>query len=276
MPERSFGRSVRYRRTKLGLSQAQLGELVGRSASSIRSWERDVSTPTDPSVILALGAILDLDDHTMFEKAGVEMPPVETRPTVEEALASLAPVPLPMDDSPSEFDQEVDLAQPIASSDTAEVVPRPDSFVVVEPVPGPVEDDPELPLDSDSELEAEFQEHLEEAAEPKLAPASDREPDDMFEPFSLRSDPVGVSAMRSTSEPAFISPPDPYLMTAPVPPVVEPSYMEDSEQRQLYRVRNVATIVLFVGLVIVLLWSLSNTLEALGEWWEGFFGSLRL
>jgi hypothetical protein len=82
--------------------------------------------------------------------------------------------------------------------------------------------------------------------------------------------------MRSTSEPAFISPPDPYLLTAPVPPVVEPSYMEDSEQRQLYRVRNVATIVLFVGLVIVLLWSLSNTLEALGEWWEGFFGSLRL
>jgi transcriptional regulator with XRE-family HTH domain len=33
MPERSFGRTVRYRRTKLGLSQAKLAELVGRSAS---------------------------------------------------------------------------------------------------------------------------------------------------------------------------------------------------------------------------------------------------
>jgi hypothetical protein len=52
--------------------------------------------------------------------------------------------------------------------------------------------------------------------------------------------------------------------------------MEDSEQRQLYRVRNLATVVLFVGLVIVLLWSLSNTLEAFGEWWSDFFGSLRL
>lgn len=65
-------------------------------------------------------------------------------------------------------------------------------------------------------------------------------------------------------------------MTTPSPPFVEPSYMEDSEQRQLYRVRNLATVVLFVGLVIVLLWSLSNTLEAFGEWWNDFFGSLRL
>lgn len=274
MPERSFGRSVRYRRTKLGLSQAQLGELVGRSASSIRSWERDVSIPTDPSVILALGAILDLDEQALFEKAGVEMPPEETRPTVEEALASLAPVPLPMQDSPLEFEEEVGLMETIPSRETAEVVPT-DSFVVVEAVSGPVEDDAEPSLDADSRLDAEFQEHLEEAAEPRPA-RPEHEPDDMFEPFSLRPEPVGVSAMRSTPEPAFISPPEPYLLTAPIPPVVEPSYMEDSEQRQLYRVRNLATIVLFVGLVIVLLWSLSNTLEALGEWWDGFFGSLRL
>ena len=32
MPERSFGRTIRYRRTKLGISQAKLGDLVGRSA----------------------------------------------------------------------------------------------------------------------------------------------------------------------------------------------------------------------------------------------------
>jgi transcriptional regulator with XRE-family HTH domain len=94
MPERSFGRTVRYRRTKIGLSQAQLGELVGRSASSIRSWERDVSTPTDPAVITALSAILDIDLRALFDKAGVPMPAEEAHSTVEEALASLAPLPL--------------------------------------------------------------------------------------------------------------------------------------------------------------------------------------
>ena len=94
MPERSFGRTMRYRRTRIGLSQAQLGELVGRSASSIRSWERDVSTPTDPSVVNALSAILDIDDRSLFDKAGVPTPVEETQPTMEEAFASLAPLPL--------------------------------------------------------------------------------------------------------------------------------------------------------------------------------------
>jgi hypothetical protein len=52
--------------------------------------------------------------------------------------------------------------------------------------------------------------------------------------------------------------------------------MEDSTQRQMYRVRNLATIVLMVGLVIVLLWAFSNTLGALVSWWDDFFGQLRL
>ncbi|MGA7097030.1 MAG: helix-turn-helix domain-containing protein, partial [Acidimicrobiia bacterium] len=87
MPERTFGRSVRYRRTKLGISQAKLGELVGRSTSTIRSWERERSTPTDTGVISALAAVLDLDERSLLEKAGLEEAVVEDRPTVEEALA---------------------------------------------------------------------------------------------------------------------------------------------------------------------------------------------
>ena len=75
---------------------------------------------------------------------------------------------------------------------------------------------------------------------------------------------------------AFVSPPEPYVITAPIPPLVEPSYMEDASQRQLYRVRNLATVVLVVALVIVLLWSLSNTVEAVGDWWDEFFRTLRV
>lgn len=92
MPERSFGRTVRYRRTKLGMSQTRLAELVGRSPATIRSWEAERSVPKDPTVLLTLVAILGIDERTLFGKAGVEPPAaVETSPTVEQALATLAP-----------------------------------------------------------------------------------------------------------------------------------------------------------------------------------------
>jgi hypothetical protein len=76
--------------------------------------------------------------------------------------------------------------------------------------------------------------------------------------------------------PAFVDPPEPFVRAAPTPPLVEPSYMEDRAQRQLYRVRNLATLVLLVGLGIVLLWALSSTLDALGTWWGDFIGTLKL
>jgi hypothetical protein len=91
----------------------------------------------------------------------------------------------------------------------------------------------------------------------------------------MRPEPRGAAVMKNKTEPAFLSPPEPFTLTEPSPPFIEPSYMEDSEQRQLYRVRNLATVVLVVALVIILLWSLSNTMEAFGEWWGDFFGSLR-
>ena len=76
--------------------------------------------------------------------------------------------------------------------------------------------------------------------------------------------------------PAFVEPPDPFVLAAPTPPLVEPSYMEDTSQRQLYRVRNLATVVLLVGMGIVFLWALSSTFDALGSWWDDFIGTLKL
>jgi transcriptional regulator with XRE-family HTH domain len=256
MPERSFGRTVRYRRTKIGLSQAQLGELVGRSASSIRSWERDVSTPTDPSVLNALSAILDIDGRALYDKAGVELTAADdTQPTVEQALASLAPLPL---EEPLEEDVKPDpLIAGVAA--TAAVDAR---------------------LDADSELEAEVREHAVTAYDPE--PESPKEPETPVETFSLPADPApeiepsAAVKMSTTNEPAFVSPPEPYLITAPTAPVVEPSYIEDTDQRQMYRVRNLATVVLVVALAIILLWALSNAIDAIGAWWDDFFSTLRI
>jgi hypothetical protein len=176
---------------------------------------------------------------------------------VEEALASLAPLPL---EEPIEEDVEPD---PLVTSDVPE-----HSRTGLEPA-----------LDADMELEAEVREHVGDQAEPDAGPEreSAREPDPELESFSLRREPVGVAEMSTTSEPpAFVSPPEPYVITAPTPPVVEPSYMEDDNQRQVYRVRNLATVVLVVALFVILLWSLDNTLDAVGDWWDEFVRTLSL
>ena len=193
MPERSFGRLVRYRRTKAGLSQAQLGELVGRSTATIRSWERDQSKPNDPKVLSALAAILAVSERQLYEKAEVEQPEMveESSPTIEQALAELRP--------------------PDAEAAVAQSVP---------------------------------------AAEPQRSSVA--------------------------TAPAFVAPPERYVTTPVSPTTSELSYVEDASQRQLYRVRTLATVVAVVALVVAFVWALGEGLGALGDWWNEFFGNLRL
>ena len=202
MPVRTFGRTVRYRRTELGLSQTKLGELVGRSPSTVRSWERDKSHPNDPHVITTLSAILGIDERTLFEKAGQPHPEIETSPTIEQELASLSP-----DD-----DEQPDMAE--------EAEPQPASILLAEPTP--------------------------------------------------QTEPL------STEVPTYVAPPEPHVVTTTLPPTHEPSYMEDRSQRRLYRVRNLATIVILVALGIAFVWAATEGLGSLGAWWDDFFGSLRL
>jgi transcriptional regulator with XRE-family HTH domain len=255
MPERSFGRTVRSRRTKLGLSQSKLAELVGRSTPTIRSWERDMSRPNDPKVVAALAAVLDLDEEQLFDKVDVERPEMETTsPTVEEALATL-------------------------STPEAEIV-------TAAPVPEP---EPELESEQVIDLTGEDE-----------VVASDLYPMPVAGPEYPRPQPVpalvGASASASIAEvdgladdglvarlteaaassPAYVVPPEPYVQTPLTPSVGGASYVEDESQRQLYRVRNLATFVVVIALVIVFIWALGEGIGALGEWWDGFFGNLRL
>ena len=208
MPERSFGRTVRYRRTKLGMSQAKLADLVGRSTPTIRAWERDKSRPNDPKVLSALAAVLGLDERHLFDKAGVEQPKSETSPTVEQALATLS------------FDDVVDA--------------------------------------SNSDNETDGAEGHSGEGEPQI-------------PVERRDETVGASR-----EPAYVAPPDPIERVPLTPTTADLSYMEDDSQRQLYRVRNLATMVALVALAIGFIWALGEGLGALGEWWDDFFANLRL
>jgi transcriptional regulator with XRE-family HTH domain len=226
MPERSFGRTVRYRRTKLGLSQTQLGELVGRSTATIRAWERDKSRPNDAQVLSALAAVLGVDERHLFDKAEMERPVVEeTSPTIEEALATLTP--------PE--------AQQLPSRED-------------EPVS-------QIYADLDPDLEPDREQQREEPA-----------PHPESQPGRRERRLVGASV----PAPGYVAPPDPYIQTAPTPSLADLSYVEDTSQRQLYRVRNLATLVASIALFIAFIWALGEGIGALGDWWDSFVGQLRL
>lgn len=241
MPERSFGRTIRYRRTKMGLSQTKLGELVGRSASAIRSWERDNSVPNDESVIEALAAVLDLDRGLLYSRAGMEIVPHETSPTVEEALATLSP---------------------------AATIPS----QAAEPLTIDEEADDETDSSADEDSAAIDESPVESVAEQWLRPmpeAPTPEPDPMW-PTPPPSRPV------ATPPPGYVAPKASLVYAAARPPTIEPSYIEDGNQRQIYRIRNLATMVLIVALVVVLVWAMGNAWDSFSSWWDDFFGQLRL
>ena len=70
-PDNSFARLVKLRRTALGLSQSSLADLVGRSASAVRSWERGASTPSDGAVVQSLAAVLGVEEKALRESVGL-------------------------------------------------------------------------------------------------------------------------------------------------------------------------------------------------------------
>jgi transcriptional regulator with XRE-family HTH domain len=217
MPEMTFGRSIRYRRNKLGLSQTRLGELVGRSAAAVRSWEKDASTPSDPSVLQALSAVLGIETSVLFEKAGVDTPiDIETSPTIEQSLGELTPA--------GAF-----VAESAGSASAVGI---------------------EILEDEEDELDqAESEENL----------------------VSVAASPVAAVAGQS-----FIAPREQLLYASPAPPVAEPTYIEDESQRQIYRIRHLATAVVVVALVMMFFWAMGNGWDAFTGWWDDFVGNLKV
>lgn len=213
------------------MSQSQLAELVGRSISTIRSWERDKSRPNDPQVLSALAAILGIDERQLFEKADVDLPEVvETGATLEQTFATLSIEEVPVGD------------EAVASGTDPEPAPGP-AVVSVE----------RFRLD--------------------LVEVGDRFEDDGSREVVQVREKILVGAVDG---PAFLAPPDPYVQTPLTPTVADLSYVEDDSQRQLYRVRNLATLVAVVALIVTFIWALGEGIGALGDWWDDFFGNLRI
>jgi len=91
---------------------------------------------------------------------------------------------------------------------------------------------------------------------------------------------VALGAPAAVSTPAsnvgFVAPSQQYLYTTPAPPVAEVTYMEDESQRQMYRIRHLATLVVFVALLVMFVWAMGHGWDAFTGWWDDFVGNLQL
>lgn len=67
----TFGAVIKERRIELGITQVQLAQSVGRSPSTVRSWERDRTVPQEEKVLRSMADVLELPDAEVFELAGI-------------------------------------------------------------------------------------------------------------------------------------------------------------------------------------------------------------
>ncbi len=117
----SFGQLVKEQRIEMGLTQQRLADLVGRSPSTVRSWERDRATPNDEVVIASLADVLGIGAGILSELAGVEFSEAPSdRGSSAEATEAMGPISSSLQESTFEpvsvIEPELHTA-PVPSSD---------------------------------------------------------------------------------------------------------------------------------------------------------------
>ncbi|MGZ5393876.1 MAG: helix-turn-helix domain-containing protein [Mycobacterium sp.] len=294
----SFGGLVKQARMALGMSQAALADLVGRSASAIRSWERGSSTPTDESVVRSLAAVLGIDESAL--RGTVGMPTEIAVDDVEEiggtgltafAEAGMSAPAVAQSDQAPDMTDHVATSHEITWDDVAASVRR-----------GP---EPAAPADrTDADLPGEDYGEVTDPAGQRTEPAvaaSAADPDPAPE-LADESVPTPDTAVPDADEPDLEpvrvsstegggwQAPEPLVRAAPAapilsstvstssrtammptrqPPVVpaERSYLDDPDQMMTYWIRAALTVAFTMFLLVVLFWALGKLGDSIGEVW---------
>lgn len=101
MTDARFGDFVKEKRLALRMSIKELAEHVGRTDSTVRSWEHGESRPRSDDVFEALSRALRVDEDQLRELAGVEprqVPEPAPAPPEDPAEIGLRRIPTYRDD----------------------------------------------------------------------------------------------------------------------------------------------------------------------------------
>jgi transcriptional regulator with XRE-family HTH domain len=230
---------IRGAREKLGLSHTRLADLVGRSPSIVRAWERGHTIPEETSVLSSLAAVLGLDERSVFTAAGVTLPGPRTTRTLEQSLSEIAPTAL---------------GGPVRVPSGGAPAPQPAAPVRagVPPVSPP-------PGDDSRPAASAGRRGNHRSPSPRKGSRSGTVR--WWEPARslLRRRPTG-------SRPAASPAP-----TVPAPAQAR-SYVEDPGQRLLYRMRSLFLLAGIVVMLIVFVWAAGGFFDAVGASLDAIFG----
>jgi len=247
----SFGDIVRRRREEAGLSQSRLAQLIGKSPTTVRSWEHGRTNPADPQAVAAIAAVLGLNESELLGQAGFEASPARARPSARQELTSLATerteliALAPTLEAPERSkpirpsSPEYDLVESPVIVETR-VEPTPEIEITVEPVKIPIPIPPvEIP-----KPKVQIPKPKVQIPKPKAKMVVTRQ----AAPLVPQSGSNGFVAGRS--------------------------YLENEAEKEFYRRRGVITAVVMVFMVIVIWWALNRTGGAIGDLIESIVGLL--
>jgi transcriptional regulator with XRE-family HTH domain len=241
----SFGDSIRRGREIAGLSQAKVAELIGKSPSTIRSWELGRTSPAEAAAVSALAAVLGINESTLLRRAGFDEPAPVPRLSLEQELAALRsadPTPIPPPDPLATTTTPKEKAKkPLGKPAFAGLRQGPPRHLIpkgigLQPVP------------------------------PLLAAAT--APPEKAEPG-----PISITVVPAP-EPAPTARERKVTMLPRLGTRTARSYVEDSDQRYFYRWRGAVTAIALVAMFVTFWWALRNLGGAISDFVGGFIDQL--
>ena len=248
----SFGDSIRRGREVAGLSQAKVAELIGKSPSTVRSWEMGRTNPSKPLRSALWRRCWESTNPTLLNRAGFEVPEAAARLTLEqefEGLRTSVPTPIPPPDVPA-------------------------------PAPKAKKAKPALPKLPFGGLRQGPPRHLttknlDRKALPPVMAASSAEEEIPTSAESVSTLPISITVVPPAEPEPDHAPRERKVTMVPAGATATArSYVEESEQRDFYRWRTIATLVCLFVLFLAFSWALRNMGGAISDFIGSFIDQL--
>lgn len=304
----TFGQVVKSKRIEMSLTQMRLAELVGRSSSTIRSWERGQSVPNDLEVYEALSAVLGVGLVDLVETAGLEVDPADLADA--DRNASRANISQP-DETAREASTEAEapIEVPVAISAEAKDPDADRPATLFEA--SPLDDAPDGDFGSDDPTVIAMVDSADDSAEdpvfdensvevPEVAEATEEAP-----PEERILGIATASDVEYLAEPRIVDVPQPIVVaneplvldeTAQIPPTQRPtatapaarvaqspsptavqsrpigpnSYLDDPKAIMAYRIRAGLTVATLIVMALLGRWAWAGFREQMGNILDGF------
>ena len=277
----TLGELIRDRRLARGMSLGQLATSVGRTAATVRAWERDQHAPA-VAIIEQLAGVLDVDVQRILDFTSQDPPELTLVAADDDAddagVAEVAVVDVETD-ADDEATGDTEAGDVVGAETSGEAEEQPTEPVVVAAEPDELAVLPRVDT-AGADLEVDVVDDAEPEGETEPGAVLDitDEPTQAIPPpvpatpppSSVTTPPVTAPAAASTAtavgaRPGTVLVPTSTLEEPPLPQVLSSlRVLFDPKKRWLYWLRAALTVVVLLVMAGVLLWALRELFTAIG------------